>query len=271
MSATQSETRNQPRSETLNPRPAAPSAARRTLRRAAVVGGLAAAGVLVGAGSAFAHVTVHPDSYPQGASDGTLTFRVPNEENAANTTKVDVFFPSDQPIASVLVAPIPGWTATVKSVKLAKPIVTDDGNITNAVSEVLWTGGKIAPGQYQDFTVAFGQLPTGTDSLAFKALQTYSDGNVVRWIDIQQKGQPEPEHPAPVLTLTAAVPDDGAAPSAAPSAAASSAPSAAASTTASAAKGSDSTARGLGIAALVVAVLALVAAGLGLARSRSRQ
>lgn len=243
-------------------RPTAPSTARRALHRAAVVGALAAAGVLAGAGAAFAHVTVHPDSYPKGSSDGTLTFRVPNEENNANTTTVDIFFPTDQPIATVLVAPIPGWTATVKSVTLTKPIVTDDGNITNAVSEVLWTGGKITPGQYQDFTVAFGKLPTGTDQLAFKALQTYSDGNIVRWIDTQPTGQ----HPAPVLTLTAAVPDTGA--STAP---ASTAPSTAATTTASTPAASDTTARTLGIAGLIVALLALLGAGFAVTRARSRQ
>ena len=36
----------------------------------------------------------------------------------------------------------------------------------------------------------------------FKALQTYSNGDIVRWIDLQQPGQSEPEHPAPVLLLT---------------------------------------------------------------------
>jgi hypothetical protein len=35
----------------------------------------------------------------------------------------------------------------------------------------------------------------------FKAVQTYGDGTVVRWIEDQPKGAPEPEHPAPVLTL----------------------------------------------------------------------
>ena len=247
-----------------SPRSTPPGTARRALRRAATVGALAAAVVLAGAGAAFAHVTVHPDSYPQGASDGTLTFRVPNEEAKADTTRVDVFFPAAQPIASVLVSPVPGWTATVKNVKLAKPIVTDDGNITDAVSEVLWTGGRIAPGQYQDFTVAFGQLPTGADQLVFKTLQTYSDGDVVRWIDEQAKGQPEPEHPAPVLTLTAAAPDDGAA------ASASATPAAPKNTTTASPAPSDSTARTLGIAALVVAVLALAAAGYGLLRGRTR-
>ena len=35
--------------------------------------------------------------------------------------------------------------------------------------------------------------------MVFKALQTYSDGNVVRWIEEPVDGGEEPEHPAPVL------------------------------------------------------------------------
>ncbi len=231
------------------------SASRRGLRRVAVVGALATAGVLASAGAAFAHVTVHPDSYPKGASDGTLTFRVPNEEDNANTTKVDITFPADHPIPSVLVTPVAGWTAQVKTVQLKTPIKTDDGNITNAVSEVIWTGGKIDPGNYQDFTVAFGQLPSDASQLVFKALQTYSDGKIVRWIEEQQPGQPEPDNPAPTLKLTAAASDTS---NAAP----------AASTTASA-KASDSTARTLGVAGLVVGLLGLIAGGIGLARARA--
>ncbi|WP_043262855.1 YcnI family protein [Streptomyces sp. CT34] len=232
------------------------SAARCALRRAAVVGALATAGVLASAGAAFAHVTVHPDSYPQGASDGTLTFRVPNEEDDASTTKVDITLPMDHPIPSVLVTPVGNWTAQVKTTKLKTPIKTDDGNITDAVSEVIWTGGKIDPRNYQDFTVAFGQLPTGTNQLAFKALQTYSNGKVVRWIEAKRPGRPEPENPAPTLKLTAATSSDE------PSAAPKGSPTVPA-------KASDSIARSLGIAGLVVGVLGLVAGGLGLARSRS--
>ncbi|NUQ95005.1 MAG: YcnI family protein [Streptomyces sp.] len=224
----------------------------RGLRRLAVVGALAAAGVLAGAGAAFAHVTVHPDSYPQGASDGTLTFRVPNEEDNARTTKVDIVFPADHPIPSVLVSPIAGWTAQVKNTHLKTPIKTDDGDITSAVSEIVWTGGGIAPGNYQDFTVAFGQLPSGTNQLAFKALQTYSDGKIVRWIEQQQSGQPEPDNPAPTLKLTPA--------------AASGVSDGASTTTA---KSSDSTARTLGIAGLAIGVLSLITGGLGLARARA--
>src|SRR4029079_18939838 len=130
---------------------------RTTLRRAATVTGLAAAGVLAAAGAAFAHVTVHTDSYAKGATDGVLTFRVPNEEDTAATTKVQVFLPTDHPVLGVLVTPQDGWTAQVTTTKLKTPVKTDDATITDAVSEVTWTGGRIRPGQYQDFNVAFGQ------------------------------------------------------------------------------------------------------------------
>jgi len=247
--------------------------------RVAVVGALTAAACLAGAGSAFAHVTVHPDSYAQGAADGTLTFRIPNEDDSASTTKVDITFPVDHPIPSVMVTAEPGWTAQVKSTKLSTPIKTDDGDITDAVSEIIWTGGKIQPGQYQDFSVAFGALPTGVDQLVFKTLQTYSGGKITRWIEEPKPGQDEPENPAPVLKLTAPAAADGTdsadgadgADSAKDSTATpsvSSSPAPVASQVASVAA-SDGTARGLGIAGLVVGLLGLIAGGLGLARARA--
>ncbi|WEB43977.1 YcnI family protein [Streptomyces yunnanensis] len=227
---------------------------RRALRRTTLVTTLATAGLLTAAGSAFAHVTVHPDSYPKGATDGTLTFRVPNEEDNADTTQVQVFLPTDHPIPSVLVTPEPGWTAQVKTTKLKNPIKTDDGTINEAVAQITWTKGKIEPGQYQDFSVAFGQLPDNTDQLAFKTLQTYSDGKVVRWIEEPKTGQAEPENPAPVLKLTKA--DEAA--SAAPTA-----------PKASSAATSDSTTRALGIAGLIAGVLGIGTAAIALYRSRS--
>lgn len=78
---------------------------RTTLRRAGVVTALTAAGILAAAGAASAHVTVHPESYAKGATDGVLTFRVPNEEDTASTTKVQVFLPTDHPVLGVLVTP----------------------------------------------------------------------------------------------------------------------------------------------------------------------
>jgi uncharacterized protein YcnI len=175
----------------------------RVARRVLLVLGGAGLGVGVLAGTAFAHVTISPGSAPQG-STAELTFRVPNEESTADTVELQVEVPTDHPIAQFLVEPVPGWTISVRTVKLAKPLVTDDGSFSTAVSEVTWTGGKILPGQYQDFSVSADPLPAGVSQLAFKAIQTYSNGDVVRWIDLPQAGQPAPEHPAPVLTLTPA-------------------------------------------------------------------
>jgi uncharacterized protein YcnI len=232
-------------------------------RRVATVSGLSAAGVLLLAGPAFAHVTVQPSTAVAGASDQTFSFRVPNEKDTASTTELQVFFPTATPIASVLVAPTPGWKATITSVKLATPIQTDDGAITNAVSEITWTGGNIEPGYYQDFTVDMGQLPSNAGSLTFKALQTYSDGTVVRWIQNDVPGQPEPANPAPVLTLT--------------SASATGAPTggstAAARTTTAAGSGSgsdsDALARVLGGAGLVIGLLGVAFGFLGWRRGNS--
>ncbi|MET8627618.1 YcnI family protein [Kitasatospora sp. NPDC004669] len=243
--------------------------------RLAAATALGAAAVLLIAGPASAHVTVQPSSVPKNATDQTFAFRVPNEDDKNSTVKVEIDFPTDHPIPSALVAPVPGWTDTIQTTKLATPIHTDDGDITDVVSQIVWTGGQIAPGHYQDFTVDLGALPDGTDKVVFKALQTYSDGNIVRWIDEARDGQPEPKNPAPVLKLTAATADgDSAAsgakaePSAKADQSAKAEPSSQTATTA-AKSSSDSTARALGIAGIVVGVLG-AAAGVVLGRRGRR-
>jgi len=112
-----------------------------------------------------------------------------------------VSLPADHPIASVAVEPVPGWTATTDKVTLSDPLRTDDGEVSQAISKITWSGGRIAPDQFQEFRVSLGPLPRDTDRLVFKAVQTYSNGDVVRWIDVPGPGEPEPEHPAPVLLL----------------------------------------------------------------------
>ncbi|KQX78482.1 YcnI family protein [Streptomyces sp. Root1310] len=252
------------------------------LRRAGLGTVLAAAAVLAAAGAASAHVTVHPGSYAKGATDGVLSFRVPNEEDTASTTEVQVFLPTDHPVLGVLVHPQDGWTAKVTTTKLKTPVKTDDGTITEAVSEITWTGGKIGAGQYEDFDVAFGRLPDDAAQLAFKTLQTYSDGRTVRWIEEAEAGADEPENPAPVLKLTAAAgaaADDGDSTS---DTASKSADGGDGGDGASGAQGTgsgtvqvteadagDSTARGLGAAGLAVGVLGLAAAGFAVVRTRS--
>jgi periplasmic copper chaperone A len=219
-----------------------PLPTRTVLRRVGIVGATTAATLLLFAGPALAHITVTPDSVAVGSTD-VLTFHVPNEEAKADTVKVDVQIPTDHPIALLLVEPPPGWTASVKTVALAKPLVTDDGKFTQAVSEVIWSGGKILPGQFQDFSISADPMPTGESQVTFKTIQTYSNGDTVRWIDLKQPGQAAPAHPAPSVTLTTGT----------TSATASTKTT---TTTASAGSSSDGLARVLAIAGLLLAVLA---------------
>jgi periplasmic copper chaperone A len=173
-------------------------------RRGPVAVAATVLGVLLLTGpAALAHVTISPSVAPTGSTT-ELTFRVPNEEAAAATTRLTVQIPADHPIAQLLVKPVPGWTTTVHTTRLEKPLVTDDGTFHSVVSLVTWTGGRIEPGQYQDFSLSVDPLPDTPTTLVFKALQGYSNGDVVRWIDVPQQGQGEPEHPAPTLQVVAA-------------------------------------------------------------------
>lgn len=230
-----------------------------------------AGGVLIGvfafAGAASAHVTVSPNVAPQD-SVSVVAFRVPTESDTASTVKVDVNLDMTHPVASVIVAPVPGWTAKVTTTKLAKPLTDDDGDqVTEGVSEIVWTADSAAtaikPGEFDEFPIELGPLPE-TGSLTFKVLQTYSDGSVVRWIDPTPPGGPEPEHPAPVLSLTAAS-GDGAAiapPGVSVVSATSAAPEAATSSK------SNSTATTLGIIGAILGLVGAVLGGAAYARTR---
>ncbi|WP_305783468.1 YcnI family protein [Symbioplanes lichenis] len=195
------------------------------LKRTGVVGGLAALFTLALAVPASAHVTVNPGEATQGGY-AKVTFRVPNEIDDANTTKLEVNLPTDTPFASVSLKPLPGWTAVAEKAKLAKPIEAHGAQISEAVSKITWTAvgdAAVKPGQFQEFDVSLGPMPE-TDQVVFKALQTYSDGTIVRWIDEPTTDGTEPEKPAPVLKLAKAAAegaDTAAAASAAPAASAS--------------------------------------------------
>jgi uncharacterized protein YcnI len=208
---------------------------------------------LLSPAAAKAHVTVQPTEAPEGAYT-VLDVRVPNETEDATTTKVAVQFPRGFGDVSYLA--VPGWKVEVLHQKLKVPIQTDDGPVTEGVKEVIFSGGKLAPGQFQDFPLSV-QIPgKAGDELTFKAVQTYDNGEVVRWI-----GAPESEHPAPrVLVLPSK--------EAGQSTTVNNKSLPLTSSDSSDSGGSSD--KGLAIAALVVAVIALLLGGTAVVGSRRR-
>lgn len=201
-------------SATRSSRSSLSSRSSRNVVRLCVAGGGAATALLLLAGPAAAHVSVQPQGEAAKGGFATVSFKVPNERDDASTTKVEVNFPADHPLASVLPQPVPGWKIDVTKSKLAKPLTSHGNTIKEAVSKVTWTANGtgedkgIPSGQFQQFPLSIGQLPEDADQLVFKALQTYSDNEVVRWIEEPKEGADEPESPAPVLKLSAATDDE---------------------------------------------------------------
>jgi uncharacterized protein YcnI len=204
--------------------------------------------------TAQAHVTLQPTSVPAGGDDTLLDVRVPNERSDASTVKVDLQLPPG--FASASFEPVAGWSAKVTKTKLAKPIMTDDGEITEGVSRITWTGdgkqGSIPPGGFQDFGLSVVVPGKAGDELTFKALQTYSNGEVVRWI-----GAKDSDNPAPTVAVTAG---GEAKPAATPAATAAATP----------AKSDGGGSNGLAIAALIVGALGLATGIAGLTAARRR-
>ncbi|MEE1773268.1 YcnI family protein [Streptomyces sp. JV185] len=226
--------------------------------RIALAGGVAASTVLILAGTASAHVSVQPQGEAAKGGYATVNFKVPNERDNASTTKVEVNFPTDHPLASVMPQAVPGWDIEVTKSKLAKPMEMHGKKINEAVSKVTWTatgdkdGRGIRPGDFQQFPLSIGQLPEDADQLVFKAIQTYDNKEVVRWIEEQKAGADEPESPAPVLALTAPATGEHGSSAAAKGAGAEAADK---QTTAAAdTSSSDTTARVLGIVGIVIGV-----------------
>jgi periplasmic copper chaperone A len=146
------------------------------VRKAAVIV-VAALGLVVVA-QAAGHAELTPKKVPAG---GVSTFVLSVEgEESAPTVKIAMQLPPG--MANVKPANARDWQAN-----LAPRVIT-------------WTGGRIQQGESGEFEIT-GQFPrTPGKTLKFPVVQTYGNGEVVRWI-----GAPSSSEPAPTIRLTAAV------------------------------------------------------------------
>jgi len=228
------------------------------------------AAALTAPASAQAHISIHPNTIPAGAF-ATLDVRVPGEQEGAYVKKVDVLFPAG--FTGVDYENVPGWNTSVIETKLATPIKEDGETINTEVSQIVWAWsgplGKVDNGQFINFPLSLA-IPENAAGkpLEFRTVQTYSNGQIVHWIEPSLTA----EHPSPRINVTArgGVIQDVAGDEAGPAAGqtgASQAALAAPSTTV--AKSSTGASKGLGITALILGALGLLA-GLGALASARR-
>ncbi|WP_329182863.1 DUF1775 domain-containing protein [Actinacidiphila glaucinigra] len=231
-------------------------------RRTGIVVMAASAAVLAVAAPAAAHAEVSASTAQALAENVTLTFESEAESASAGFTKIRIVLPDGIATDTVRLKEAPkGW-------KLAAGA---DGYTVG--------GPALAPGTNAEHSIVVRQLPDAS-SLAFKTLETYSDGEVSRWIEVPKKGQAEPENPAPVLDLKPAA--SGATPIGTPAASQSPSPQASASSpaqsspqasespvTAETSKDDDGGLGAAGIAAIIGAVVVVAASAVLWMKRRS--
>jgi YD repeat-containing protein len=166
------------------------------IRKLAVVGVIVTGVVMLTAGAAFAHVEIEREGEvtAQGVVNAKLS--VPNESQTNTTKTIELVFPESPKLTTATAEDANGFTATVNK--------DGAGNITS----ITWTGGTITGDDKAELPLSLGDFPAVSQNAEFKALQSYDDGSVVRWIEPTTAGGEEPEHPAPVLYVKGEPPEE---------------------------------------------------------------
>jgi uncharacterized protein YcnI len=184
-------------------------------------------------GAAAAHIQVRPAQAAPG--DPVLwTVLIPSEEEAG-TRQVELAVPKD--VLPFSFEDQPGWTRRIRP------------NRDGSVRSIVWRGRT--PGDGLATFRFLASAPEREGAIAWKAIQTYRDGDVVRWI-----GAAGSETPASVTTISRSAPRENAGGESGGAVPAAAAPAGGASTGGSEDGGPDWLARGLGIAALLAALAA---------------
>jgi uncharacterized protein YcnI len=145
------------------------------LSRLSVAAAAAATAVLLTAVPAAAHTEVEADKAQALAEHVTVSFHAEAESDTSGIKEVRVVLPEGITPADVRYGKGPeGW----------KFSATEDGYTVK--------GAELKTGESAEYSVVVRQLPDAQE-VAFKTLQTYGDGHVDRWIELDENG----ENPAP--------------------------------------------------------------------------
>ncbi|MDN0201104.1 DUF1775 domain-containing protein [Streptomyces sp. S.PNR 29] len=163
----------------------------RSLRLTGALSAVAFAVAVATAGPAAAHTEVEAEGARALDQNVELTFSAESESASAGISKLEVILPEGITPQDISYEKGPkGW----------KFAPTGRGYTVS--------GPKLAVGEDAEYVVTVRQLPDAKE-LVFKTLQTYSDGKVDRWIELEEEAQGDGHghgHPAPRLELKAAAP-----------------------------------------------------------------
>ncbi|MGE0508221.1 MAG: DUF1775 domain-containing protein [Acidimicrobiia bacterium] len=143
----------------------------------------AGAALVVGGGAAFAHIDPVPEEVPAG-TPVTVEFRVEHGCDDLDTTGMLFQIPAG--LSDLTPVAKEGWTTSV------------------APDTVSFTGGVLDHHTEDTFALTF-TAPSSAGAVDFPVVQQCGDTEL-RWIEIPQDGQEEPEHPAPRLQVVGEAP-----------------------------------------------------------------
>ncbi|MEA2939910.1 MAG: periplasmic copper chaperone [Bradyrhizobium sp.] len=153
------------------------------------------------ASSAEAHITLENRQATPG-SYFKAVFAVPHGCAGSPTIKIRVRIPDG--VIAVKPMPKPGWTLETVKGKYSTSYELHGATITEGVKEVVWSGGRLADDNYDEFVLASfltGSLKPNS-TLYFPVVQECEQGTS-RWIEIPQEGKPahDTKSPAPGIKL----------------------------------------------------------------------
>ena len=148
------------------------------MSRSVLIPAAITAAVVATAVPSWAHVTLETKEAVV-SSTYKAVFRVPHGCGAAATTAIRVRFPD----GTLSPKPMPhaGWTLTIQEGTLAKPITAGNDTVTKGVTEIAWTGGKLADNEYDEFVIQL-TTPAEAGTVLFPLVQECEGGKANRWI-----------------------------------------------------------------------------------------
>jgi uncharacterized protein YcnI len=161
---------------------------------------VAALGALFGSATASAHVTLETKEARIGSSYKAV-LKVPHGCDGAATVTLAVQIPDG--VIEVKPMPKPGWTLRKEMGKYPKPHRRGGATLTEGVTQLTWSGGKLPDDYYDEFVfVAAVADDLEPATIYFPVVQQCEKG-AHHWIEVPPPGQSNPElsEPAPALKL----------------------------------------------------------------------